>query len=166
MALAYHREMLASLCRVCGETMPVAQPHQHKVKFTAEISEIYDVDVLNEDEDVYPQSICLKDLRVLYRCRKSHEEHQAFGTSLNKIKDFEPHSEQCGLCYVVIGDGGHDYIKAPGEKTGVGRPRKKQKRAYGKGAFVREASGGPTDSNASSLLTGMFCLFPYYMNDK
>ena len=127
-----HKERLLSLCRVCG--MEIKTSHVagkltdslKKINFVDEIHHLYNIDVSEENNDIYPIYICHNHVTLLRRYRITLTKGKTFSTSV-RLAEFTEHTEfACKLCFVTITDGGHDYLTFD-NKTSVGRPAKRKR---------------------------------------
>ena len=111
------------MCRICGDLMREdILPHQNKRNFVEEIQDMYEVDVSNEDDSIYPTYICRAHCSLLYRFR-NHDKNTSFETSVTGLYKFAPHVDiNCCVCTTVINDHGHDYVR----ESNRGRPRKRK----------------------------------------
>ena len=132
--ITHHRELLSKLCRICGKLIDIrAHSVSPKTRFVEEIKSLFDIDVTNESEDIFPSHVCFTHEGLLYRFRRCSKESKPFTTAVDTMYDFKEHTDDCRICTVVIesSDGGHDYAKPKAK----GRPRKKKRHYFEKGSI-------------------------------
>ena len=85
-----HKNKLKTLCCICCGKI---QKNCNKNNFATEISDIYKVDVQNENEHIYPHNICSACRLKLTRYRQNKGSVQ-----FCEIFSFELHNDNCKVC--------------------------------------------------------------------
>ncbi|CAC5422226.1 RAG1 [Mytilus coruscus] len=100
-----HLSKLEGFCRVCGKRISSKQVScsYKKIGFKEELQNLYNIDVENESDEVYPPYICRICTRDLYRFRNLFKQPNTSPNQHDQLKYklfvFIPHSEEdCFIC--------------------------------------------------------------------
>ena len=86
-----HKQLLNSLCRICGEIIKAGQRREEAYKLADQIQQIWKVSVSADYRNVHPRYICI-------RCRaKCSNDHYLAGKFNPAARTWFPHSDECAV---------------------------------------------------------------------
>ena len=109
--MEHHLSNLKKLCRICGLKLKSYSHDKKNETCKSLMSTSFGMDTTDEDEDIYPTSVCHNCYRTMQKIKKSVETRVAFNTDL-KISTWVPHHEFCNICYGR--NGGTKKVKSQG----------------------------------------------------
>ncbi|XP_071499561.1 uncharacterized protein [Diadema antillarum] len=98
-----HKRILEQYCRLCGQKKAATSNPQdrkpcHKEKYDKAIKEVFDLDVCDEDCNIFPPYLCRACEMKLYRHKEMKKQKKTFTITVS-VKQFQAHNDAgCEIC--------------------------------------------------------------------